>query len=161
MTLAHFCYPPPPLDQWQQHIWYDLGAAQESLHQMRNCLVQGLPAAARPPRVKPPIFFFKPATTPIHPSYGENFIKASKGEGSTLGTVTAGPSPSKVTTSPKTEMKKKKKRKSAKCTVTSETVSSPEKKRKLISESPDSEAEEPFRDLDPTESTPEGSPRIS
>ena len=58
------------------------------------------------------------------------------------------------------EMKKKKKQKATKRTVTSETISSPEKKRKLISESPDSEAEGPFRDLDHTESAPEGSPHI-
>ena len=94
---------------------------------------------------------------PIHPSYGGKFVKAPKGEGSTPGTVTAGPSSSSVTTSPKTEMRKKKKRKATKRTVTIETVSSPEKKRKLVSESPDSEAEGPFRDSDHTESAPEGS----
>ena len=30
-----FGYPAPHLDQWQQRIWYDLGAIQEILHQMR------------------------------------------------------------------------------------------------------------------------------
>ena len=147
-TLDHIGYPPPPLDQWQQCIWYDLGTAQESLHLMCNCLVQGLPAAASPTRVEPPSSFFKPATTPIHPKYGGKFVKASKGEGSTPGTVTAGPSLSTATTSPKTEKKKKKRWKATKRTVTSETVSSPEKRRKLVSESPDSEAEGPFRDSD-------------
>ena len=34
-VLDHFGYPAPHLDQWQQHIWYDLGATQEVLHQMR------------------------------------------------------------------------------------------------------------------------------
>ena len=51
----------------------------------------------------------------------------------------------------------KKKRKTTKRTVTSETVSPPEKKKKLISVSPDSEVEGPFRDLDHTESTTENS----
>ena len=34
-VLDHFGYPAPHLDQWQQHVWYDLGATQEVLHQMR------------------------------------------------------------------------------------------------------------------------------
>ena len=45
-----------------------------------------------------------------------------------------------------------------KCTVTSETIPSVEKKPKIFSESPDSEAEGPFRDSDRTVSAPEGSP---
>ena len=28
-VLDHFGYPAPHLDQWQQHVWYDLGATQE------------------------------------------------------------------------------------------------------------------------------------
>ena len=62
-----------------------------------------------------------------------------------------------ATTSPKTEIKKRRKHKSAKCTVTSETVSPPEKKKKVISESPDSQAEGPFYDTD-TLSAPDDSP---
>ena len=34
-VLDHFGYLAPHLDQWQQRIWYDLGATQEVLHQMR------------------------------------------------------------------------------------------------------------------------------
>ena len=37
-VLDHFGYPAPYLDQWQQRVWYDLGATQEILHQMRTCL---------------------------------------------------------------------------------------------------------------------------
>ena len=71
-----------------------------------------------------------------------------------------GPSLPVATTSPKTEIKKKKKRKSVKRTVTSETVSPPGKKKKIISESPDSQAEGPFRDSD-TMSAPENSPHAT
>ena len=67
-----------------------------------------------------------------------------------------GPSSPMVTTSPRTERKKRRKHKSVKCTVTSETVGPPEKKKKLISESPDSQAEGPFCDSD-TVSAPEDS----
>ena len=156
--LDHFGYPPPPLDQWQQHTWYDLGAAQELLHSMRNRLARGLPASASPPGVKTSSTLFQPATAQIRPRHGGKFVKASMGEGPTPSAVAVRASSSTTTTSPKTEMKKKKKRKAAKCTVTSETVNPPEKKKKLISESPDSEAEGPFRDSDHTECAPEGSP---
>ena len=89
---------------------------------------------------------------------GGKFVKASKGESSAPSTASTGPSSPIATTSPKTEIKKKRKRKPAKCTVTSETVSPPErkKKKKVISESPDSQAEGPFYDTD-TVSAPEDS----
>ena len=93
---------------------------------------------------------------PIRPTHEEKFVKASKGESSAPSTASTGPSSPVATTSPKTEIKKKRKRKSVKRTVTSETVSPPEKKRKIISESPDSQAEGPFRDSD-TISAPEDS----
>ena len=156
--LNHFGYPPPHLDQWQQHVWYDLGAAQELLYQMRIHLARGLPAVASPQRAEPPSLLHKPASALTRPSQGGKFIKASKGGGPTPSTTTTGPSPSTVATSPKMETRKKKKRKITKCTVTSETVSPPEKKRKLISESPNPEAEGPFRDSDLTESISEDSP---
>ena len=155
--MDHFGYPPTHLDQCQQRIWYDLGAAQELLHQMRTRFARGLPAAASPQRAEPPLLLHKPAATPTRNSQGGKFVKASKGGGLTPGTTTTEPSPSTVTTSPKTETKRKKKHKITKRTVTSETVSPPEKKAKLISESPDSEAEGPFRDSDLTESVSENS----
>ena len=93
---------------------------------------------------------------PIRPVHEGEFVKASKGESSAPSTASTGPSSPVATTSPKTEIKKKRKHKSVKCTVTSETVSPPEKKKKIISESPDSQAEGPFRDSD-TISAPEDS----
>ena len=156
-VLDHFGYPAPHLDQWQQRIWYDLGATQEVLHQMRIRLSRGLPAIASPPRAESPPPSHRPAAAPIRPSHGGEFVKASKGESSAPCTASAGPSSPVATTSPKTEIKKKRKRKSVKRTVTSETVSPPErKKQKIISESPDSQAEGPFRDSD-TMSVPEDS----
>ena len=83
-----------------------------------------------------------------------------RGGSSAPSTVSTGPSPPVATTSPKTEIKKKKKRKSVKRTVTSETVSPPEKRKKIISESPDSQAEGPFCDSD-TVSVSEGSPHAT
>ena len=155
--LDHFGYPAPHLDQWQQRIWYDLGATQEALHQMRTCLLQGLLTIASPPRAESPPPSHRPAATPICPSHGGKFIKASKGESSGPSTASTGSSSPIATTSPKREIKKRRKCKSAKCTVTSETVSPPEKKKKVISESPDSQAGGPFFDTD-TVSVPEDSP---
>ena len=117
-----------------------------------------LPAVGSPQRAEPPSLLHKPASVLTHPSQGGKFVKASKGGGPTPSTTTTRPSPSTAATSPKTETRKKKKHKITKHTVTSETVSPPEKKRKLISESPNPEAEGPFRDLDRTESVSEDSP---
>ena len=120
-------------------------------------LSQGLPAIASPPRAESPSPSCRPVAAPIYPIHEEEFIKASKGRSSAPSTTSTGPSQPVATTSPKTEMKKKRKRKSVKRTVTSETVSPPGKKKKIISESPDSQAEGPFCDSD-TVSVSEDSP---
>ena len=110
-----------------------------------------------PPRAESSPLPHRPATAPIQPSHGRKFVKASKGESSAPSTASTGSSLPTVTTSPKMEIKKRRKRKSAKCSVTSKTVSPPEKKKKVILESPDSQAEGPFYDTD-TLSAPEDSP---
>ena len=69
-VLDHFGYPAPHLDQWQQRVWYDLGATQEALHQMRSCLSRGLPVIASPPRAESPPPSRRPAAMLIHPSHG-------------------------------------------------------------------------------------------
>ena len=117
---------------------------QELLHQMRIRLSRGLPAIASPPRAESPSPSHRPAAAPIRPIHEEEFVKASKGGSSAPSTVSTGPSSPVATTSPKMEKKKRRKHKSVKHTVTSETVSLPEKKKKVISESPDSQAEGPF-----------------
>ena len=157
-VLDHFGYPAPHLDQWQQRVWYDLGATQEVLHQMHIHLSRGLPAIASPPRAESPSPSRRPAAAPIHPTHEEGFVKAAKGGSSAPSTARTGPSPPVATTSPKTEIKKKRKRKLVKRTVTSETVSPPEKRKKIIS--PDSQAEGPFCDSD-TVSVSEGSPHAT
>ena len=103
-----------------------------------------------------------PASVPSHPAHGGKFVKALQSGGATHSVMAAGSSSTSVTTSPNTEAKSKKKQKTPKCTVTSETVSLPEKmKKKVISESPDPEADGPFRDSDCTESAPENSPHTT
>ena len=115
-----------------------------------------LPTIASPPRAESPSPSRRPAAAPICPTHEGGFVKASRGGSSAPSTMSTGPSSPIATTSPKTEIKKKRKRKSLKRTVTSETVSPPEKRKKIISESPDSQAEGPFCESD-TVSAPEDS----
>ena len=129
--LDHFGYSPPQLDQWQQCTWYDLGVAQDVLHQMDNCLLRGLPAAASP-RAEPPFSFYMPTC----PTPGGRFVKALQGRGSTQSATAVGPSSSTMVTPPKTEAKKKKKRKTPKCTVTSETITCRRKGRRWFQSLP-------------------------
>ena len=124
-VLDHFGYPAPHLDQWQQRVWYNLRATQEVLHQMHIHFSRGLTVIASPPRAKSPPPSCRPAAMPIRPVHKGEFVKASKAESSAPSTASTGPSSPVATTSPQTEIKKKRKRKSVKCTVTSETVSPP------------------------------------
>ena len=160
MILDHFGYPHPQLDQWQQRTWFDLGAVQDLLHRMRNRLAKGLPAVASPPRSGPLDSPLLPTSTATRPNRGSVLVKASRGEGPAQDTATTGPSTSATESPPKREGKRQRKKKQTipKCTVTSETIPSVEKKPKVFSKSPDSEAEGPFRDSDCTISVPEGSP---
>ena len=77
-VLDHFGYLAPHLDQWQQCIWYDLGATQEALHQMHTCLSRGLSATANPLRAKLPPPSCRPAAMPIRPSHGGNLLRPQK-----------------------------------------------------------------------------------
>ena len=45
--LDHFGYPTPSLTEWQQHIWYDLGATHSCVYEMRNRLPMGHPPQPR------------------------------------------------------------------------------------------------------------------
>ena len=88
----HFGCPAPHLDQWQQRVWYDLGATQEVLCQMCIRLSRGLPTIASPQRAESPSPSGRPAAVPIHPIHEGQFIKASKGESSAPSTASTGPS---------------------------------------------------------------------
>ena len=40
--LDHFGYPTPSLTEWQQHVWYDLGAIHSCVYEMQHRLAMGL-----------------------------------------------------------------------------------------------------------------------
>ena len=156
----HIGYPSPQLDQWQQCTWYDLGATQDLLHRMRNRLAKGLPAVASPLRTGPHDSPLLPTSSATRPIRGSELIKAPRGGGPPQDATTTEPSAIATVAPPKTEAKrqKNKRRTTPKCTVTSKTIPSAEKKPRVFSESPDSEAKGPFRDSDCTISTPKDSP---
>ena len=159
-VLDHFGYSVPHLDQWQQCFWYDLGATQEVYI---RCVFAFHEAFPRPPVPQGPSHLL-----PLEGQLqcrstlvmGGNSLRPRKVRAQPPSTVSTGPSSPIVTSSPRTEKKKRRKHKSVKRTVTSEMVSPPEKRKKVISESPDSQAEDPFCDTE-TASAPEGSPHAA
>ena len=90
-VLDHFGYPTPHLDQWQQCIWYNLGATQEVLHQMRIRLSQGIPATASPPRAESPLPSRRPAAAPIRPNHRGNSLRPRKARAQPLAPRALGP----------------------------------------------------------------------
>ena len=122
-------------------------------------LAKGLPAVASLPRTGSRDSSLLPTSTVTRPSHGSELVKAPRGGGLPQDTATTGPSTIATAAPPKMEAKRqKKKRTIPKCTVTSETIPSAEKKPQVFSESPDSKAEGHFRDSDRTISAPEDSP---
>ena len=86
--LDHFGYPTPSLTEWQQHVWYDLGAIHSCVYEMRHRLAMGRPpqphsasstASATPsassveshPRVGRKTPRAPPEPTPATPSIGQ------------------------------------------------------------------------------------------
>ena len=148
-VLDHFGYPAPHLDQCQQRVWYDLGSYPRSFTSNAYSPFHGAfpqsPVPQGPSHLLPPTGQLQRRSILL---MRRNLLRPRKVGSSALSTANTGPSPPVATTSPKTEIKKKRKRKSVKRTVTSETVSLPEKRKKIISDSPDSQAEGPFGDSD-------------
>ena len=124
-------------------------------------LRKGLPAVASPPRSGPhdsPLLQ-QPPRQPA-PIVGAYLLRLQGEEAQLRIQPLLGPPllQQKHLLKQRGKRQRKKKRTIPKCTVTSETIPPVEKKPKVFSESPDSEAEGPFRDSDRTVSAPEGSP---
>ena len=109
-VLDHFGYPAPSLSEWQQHIWYDLGAIHSCVYEMRNCLAMG---RSPQPRLVGPIASVTVSASSVqsHPRMGQKGPRAppeSVPAASTTGQSTESPlrrSPTKG----KEKRKKKKK----------------------------------------------------
>ena len=183
--LDHFGYPTPSLTEWQQRIWYDLGAMHSGVYEMRNRLAMG-----RSPQPHPasPVASATTSASSVqsHPRVGQKVRRAPPGStpaASTTGQPAETPpqlSPAKGKhkhrkkkrkeddASPQ-RPKKPKKRASPVASSDTETYENPAVKKeeaptdKAPPESSDSQAEGPFTnrsDSEGTESAPE-SKRVS
>ena len=72
--LDHFGYPAPSLTEWQQHIWYDLGAIHSCVYEMRNRLAMG---RSPQPRSMNPVASATAAASSVrsHPHVGQKMVK--------------------------------------------------------------------------------------
>ena len=110
-VLDHFGYPAPSLAEWQQHIWYDLGAIHSCVFEMRNRLAVGRSPQPRPisPAAHVPI---SAASVQLHPRVGQKGLRIapeSAPAASTTGqSAEAPPDPSSAKGKDRRKRKKKK-----------------------------------------------------
>ena len=110
-VLDHFGYPAPSLTEWQQHIWYDLGAIHSCVYEMRNRLAMG---RSPQPRSASPIASATASASSVqsHPRVGQKGLRAppeSAPDASTTGQLTE-TSPQWSPTKGKDKRKRKKKK---------------------------------------------------
>ena len=182
-VLDHFGYPAPSLADWQQHIWYDLGAIHSCVYEMRHRLAAGRSPQPRP--ISPTAHVLtSAASVQSHPRVGQKGLRIapeSVPAASTTGQPTeALPDPSSAKSKDRRKKKKKeaesspprpkrpKKRAASVASSDTEIYEPPVKKEEapplvVPAESSDSQAEGPFTnrsDSEGTESAPE-SKRVS
>ena len=179
--LDHFGYPTPSLTEWQQHIWYDLGAIHSCVYEMRDRLAMG---RSPQPRSVSPIASATASASSVqsHPRVGQKALRIppeSAPAASTTGQSTETPSqPSPAKSKDRRKKKKrreddanppkaKRSKKKTTSVVSSDTeiYDDPAVKKEeeapvnvVPPESSDSQAEGPFTncsDSEGTESAPE------
>ena len=73
--LDHFGYATPSLTEWQQHIWYDLGAIHSCVYEMRDRLAMGRstqPRSVSPvARVGQKVLRIPPESAPVASTTGQ------------------------------------------------------------------------------------------
>ena len=109
--LDHFGYPTPSLTEWQQHIWYDLGAIHSCVYEMRNCLAMG---HSPQPRSASPMASATTSASSVqsHPRVGQKAPRAPPGSTSAVSTTgQAAETPPQLSLTKGKDKRKKKKRK--------------------------------------------------
>ena len=109
--LDHFGYPTPSLAEWQQHIWYDLGAIHSCVYEMQNRLAMG--RSPQPRSVGPAVRATTSASSvQFHPRVGQKTLKAPP-ESAPTASTTGQPSeaPPQLSSAKSKGKHKKKKRK--------------------------------------------------
>ena len=178
-VLDHFGYPAPSLTEWQQHIWYDLGAIHSCVYEMRNRLAVG--RSPQPHPISPAAHVAaSAASVQSHPRVGQKGLRIapeSAPAASTTGqSVEAPTDPSSAKGKDKRKRKKKKeagaspsrpkksKRRATSVASSDTEIYDPSVKVEeappvvVPGESSDSQAEGPFTnrsDSEATESAPE------
>ena len=109
--LDHFGYPTPSLVEWQQHIWYDLGAIHSCVYEMRNRLAMG---RSPQPRSAGPVARATTSASSVqfHPRVGQKTPKAPP-ESAPAASTTGQPAetPPQLSAAKSKDKRKKKKRK--------------------------------------------------
>ena len=183
-VLDHFGYPAPCLSEWQQHIWYDLGAIHSCVYEMRNRLAVG--RSPQPHPISPAAHVAtSAASVQSHPRVGQKGLRMapeSVPAASTTGQSVEAPSdPPSAKGKDKRKKKKKReaeaspsrpkkpKKRTASVASSDTEIYDPSVKTEepppvvVPAESSDSQAEGPFTnrsDSEATESAPE-SKRVS
>ena len=106
--LDHFGYPTPSLTEWQQHIWYDLGAIHSCVYKMRNRLAMG---RSPQPRSASPVASATTSASSVqfHPCVGQKAPRAPPGS-TPAATTTGRPAETPPPLSPAKSKDKRKKR---------------------------------------------------
>ena len=178
-VLDHFGYPAPSLTEWQQHMWYDLGAIHSCVYEMRNRLAMG---RSPQPRSASPVASAATSASSVqsHPRVGQKVLRIppeSAPAASTTGQPAETPSGSSSAKGKDKRKRKKKKegdaspprpkkpkRRAASVASSDTEIYDPAVKKEeapfvvVPAESSDSQAEGPFTnrsDSEATESAPE------
>ena len=135
-VLDHFGYPTPSLTEWQQHIWYDLGAIHSCVYEMRNCLAMG--RSPQPCSMSPAASATASASSvQSHPRVGQKALRIPP-ESAPAASTTGQPAETPPEASP-TKGKDRHKRKKKKDGDTSPHRSKKSKKRAASMASSDTE----------------------
>ena len=111
-VLDHFGYPTPSLTEWQQHMWYDLGAIHSCVYEMRNRLAMG--RSPQPCSASPIVSATALASSvQSHPHVGQKALRVppeSAPAASTMGQPAEAPPPSRLPPRAETNARGKRRR---------------------------------------------------
>ena len=107
--LDHFGYPTPSLTEWQQHMWYDLGAIHSCVYEMRDRLAMG---RSPQPRSASPIAGATASASSVqsHPRVGQKALRIPP-ESAPAASTTGQPAETPPQPSPAKSKDRRKKRK--------------------------------------------------
>ena len=148
-VLDHFGYPAPSITEWQQHMWYDLGATHSCVYEMRNRLAMGHSALPRPVSPATCATSSVPAI-PSHPRVGQKALKIPPKSAPAASTTRKSTDTSTQSKSAKGKDKRKKRKKEVAAAASS---SEPKRSKKQASPVASSDTEIDDNQIVPKEET--------